>query len=118
MSEIAGFYIARGCLAYTAQRIVTLDGIGDTANLGSIIQTASCLGLDALLLSADSCDCVVPTSRPRQHGAHLPPPHYPSERSVRCNSAQQKQQEPSDFVVYAAVVSENIELLDQMAVGT
>jgi tRNA G18 (ribose-2'-O)-methylase SpoU len=69
MSEIAGFHIARGCLAYgrvpqynwdnlllTARRIVALDGIGVTANRGSIIRTASCLGLDALLLSADSCD--------------------------------------------------------------
>jgi tRNA G18 (ribose-2'-O)-methylase SpoU len=69
MSEIAGFHIARGCLAYgripqyswknllpTARRIVALDGIGDRTNLGSIIRTASCLGLDALLVSADSCD--------------------------------------------------------------
>jgi hypothetical protein len=37
-------------------RLIALDGICDSANLGSIIRTASAFGLDAVLLSRDSCD--------------------------------------------------------------
>lgn len=37
-------------------RLLALDGICDTANMGSMIRTASALGVDAIVLSSDCCD--------------------------------------------------------------
>jgi tRNA G18 (ribose-2'-O)-methylase SpoU len=78
ISEIIGFNIARGALACgvvptyfhtngckwltqtiqqkTHVRLLALDAISDTANLGSIIRTAAALSIDAIVLSDDSCD--------------------------------------------------------------
>lgn len=39
-----------------ALRLLALDGICDTANLGSMIRCASAFGVDAMLLSHDCCD--------------------------------------------------------------
>jgi tRNA G18 (ribose-2'-O)-methylase SpoU len=82
MSKLAGFRIARGALAcgvvpqhrnsewlmnYLLElrkgddsarpiRLLAFDGISDTANLGSIIRTASAFGIVAAVLSQDCCD--------------------------------------------------------------
>ncbi len=78
ISEIIGFNIARGALACgvvptyfqtngcnwltqtiqqkTHVRLLALDAISDTANLGSIIRTAAALSIDAIVLSGDSCE--------------------------------------------------------------
>lgn len=83
MSSIAGFNISRGALAcgivpthrtedwfrgyldemwersrttHRPFRLLALDGISDTANLGSMIRTASAFGLVAVVLSMDCCD--------------------------------------------------------------
>ena len=78
LSEIAGFNIARGALACgvvptyfqnhgyewllnrirqkSRIRLLALDAVCDTANLGSIIRTAAALSIDAIILSNDSCD--------------------------------------------------------------
>ena len=78
LSEIAGFNIARGALACgvvptyfqhngyewlqnairqkSILRLLALDAVSDTANLGSIIRTAAALSIDAVILSDDSCD--------------------------------------------------------------
>ena len=37
-------------------RLLALDAVSDTANLGSIIRTAAALSVDAIILSDDSCD--------------------------------------------------------------
>lgn len=37
-------------------RILALDGCSDTSNLGSIIRCASAFGIDAIIVSHDSCD--------------------------------------------------------------
>ena len=37
-------------------RLLALDGISDTANLGTMIRCASAFGVDAVLLSPDCCD--------------------------------------------------------------
>lgn len=77
-SAVAGFPIARGALAcgvvplrdekwlmeYLQNRhhtkgylrLVAVDGLSDTSNLGSIIRSASAFGIDAILASRDSCD--------------------------------------------------------------
>ena len=78
LSEIAGFNVARGALACgvvpnyfqhngyewlqntirqkSTLRLLALDAVSDTANLGSIIRTAAALSIDAVILSDDSCD--------------------------------------------------------------
>jgi tRNA G18 (ribose-2'-O)-methylase SpoU len=40
----------------TSLRLLALDGISDTANMGSLIRTAAALGVDVILLSAHCCD--------------------------------------------------------------
>jgi tRNA G18 (ribose-2'-O)-methylase SpoU len=37
-------------------RILALDAISNTSNMGSILRTAAAFGVDAILLSEDSCD--------------------------------------------------------------
>eukprot|EP00978_Attheya_sp_CCMP212_P027885 scaffold94607_cov56-Attheya_sp.AAC.11 len=83
LSSIAGFHIARGAMACgvvpqldetwlndffqkkesssastgkSGTRVLALDRISDTANLGSIIRCAAAFGVDVIVLSQDSCD--------------------------------------------------------------
>ncbi len=82
LTEIAGFHISRGALGsgfipnpnhgeswlYTYLetkiknksapnvRILALDQISDTANLGSLIRSSAAFGIDCVVLSCDSCD--------------------------------------------------------------
>lgn len=79
LSQIAGFHIARGALAcgvvprYNTEwlnsfvkqrlrqensglRLLALDGISDTANMGSMIRCCAAFGITAVLLSNDCCD--------------------------------------------------------------
>ena len=105
LSMVAGFPISRGALACGIVpddrdeewldgfiqnksfplRLLALDGICDTANLGSMIRTASAFGIHAIILSDDSCDawyrrsirvsmghfCFVPTVRVKNLAAFL-----------------------------------------------
>ncbi len=81
LSKVAGFQISRGALACGVipndcdqtwlegligsrmceqgskkLRLLALDGICDTANLGSMIRCASAFGIDAIVLSKDTCE--------------------------------------------------------------
>jgi len=79
LSAVAGFHIARGALACgivpqrdeswldsfldakekmksRQLRILALDGISDTANLGSMIRCSAAFGIDVIVLSNDCCD--------------------------------------------------------------
>ncbi|KAG7365383.1 SpoU rRNA methylase family protein [Nitzschia inconspicua] len=80
LSQVAGFPVKRGALAcgvcptdrteawlndYISHklsssidplRILALDGICDTANLGSMIRTASVLGINVVVVSNNTCD--------------------------------------------------------------
>lgn len=75
LSEMAGFPIARGALACgivprrdetmlqnllstpsRQRRLVALDGICDSANMGAIIRCAAAFGIDAIVLSEDCCN--------------------------------------------------------------
>lgn len=40
----------------TARRIVVIDGVVDTTNIGAIFRSAAALGIDAVLLTPNSCD--------------------------------------------------------------
>ena len=39
-----------------ARRIVVVDGVVDTTNIGAIFRSAAALGIDAVLLTPTSCD--------------------------------------------------------------
>ena len=39
-----------------ARRVVVIDGVVDTTNIGAIFRSAAALGMDAVLLTRDSCD--------------------------------------------------------------
>ena len=39
-----------------ARRVVVIDGVVDTTNIGAIFRSAAALGIDAVLLTRNSCD--------------------------------------------------------------
>lgn len=39
-----------------ARRVVVIHGVVDTTNIGAIFRSAAALGIDAVLLTPDSCD--------------------------------------------------------------
>ena len=39
-----------------AKRVVVIDGVVDTTNIGAIFRSAAALGIDAVLLTRNSCD--------------------------------------------------------------
>ena len=45
-----------GELCREATRIVVIDGVVDTTNIGAIFRSAAALGIDAVLLTRNSCD--------------------------------------------------------------
>lgn len=82
LSKVAGFPVSRGALACGVIptdrneawlsnllksrlstngskkiRLLALDGICDTSNLGSMIRCASAFGIDAIVVSHDTCEC-------------------------------------------------------------
>jgi tRNA G18 (ribose-2'-O)-methylase SpoU len=81
LSHVAGFQVSRGAMAcgviprdcdmawlenliqsrlnqerFKKIRLLALDGICDTANLGSMVRCASAFGIDAIILSKDTCE--------------------------------------------------------------
>ena len=43
-------------ICQSARRIVLVDGVVDTTNIGAIFRSAAALGIDAVLLTPTSCD--------------------------------------------------------------
>lgn len=70
LSSLTGFTLTRGVLCAMrrkpeptveevcrdAHRIVVIDGVVDTTNIGAIFRSAAALGIDAVLLTRNSCD--------------------------------------------------------------
>lgn len=70
LSELTGYTLTRGVLCAMrrpslpaietlckqARRIVVIDGVVDTTNIGAIFRSAAALGIDAVLLTRNSCD--------------------------------------------------------------
>lgn len=128
MSEIAGFHMARGCLAYgriptfdnnkilkSARRIIALDGVSDTANLGSVIRTASCLGVDVMILSKNSCDAWYRRAIRVSMGHCFRLPIIRVEDLAQTVSFLQ---DDCKVAAYASLVTEDCEVLDQIKKGT
>ena len=70
LASLTGYTLTRGVLCAMrrpqeksvaeicsqARRIVVIDGVVDTTNIGAIFRSAAALGIDAVLLTRDSCD--------------------------------------------------------------
>ncbi|MBQ7471032.1 MAG: RNA methyltransferase [Prevotella sp.] len=70
LAELTGYTLTRGVLCAMrrpklptvaelcsqARRMVVIYGVVDTTNIGAIFRSAAALGIDAVLLSRDSCD--------------------------------------------------------------
>lgn len=70
LANLTGYVLTRGVLCAMhrpadrsvaeviegASRIVVIDGVTDTTNIGAIFRSAAALGLDAVLLTRQSCD--------------------------------------------------------------
>ncbi|MBR1388539.1 MAG: RNA methyltransferase [Prevotella sp.] len=72
LSQLTGYTLTRGVLCAMRrpkektveevlqnsgrQRIVVIDGVVDTTNIGAIFRSAAALGIDAVLLTRNSCD--------------------------------------------------------------
>ena len=70
LSQLTGYTLTRGVLCAmrrptlpkveevckNAKRIVVIHGVVDTTNIGAIFRSAAALGIDAVLLTRDSCD--------------------------------------------------------------
>ena len=70
LAQLTGYALTRGVLCAMhrqperpladickeARRIVVIHGVVDTTNIGAIFRSAAALGIDAVLLTRDSCD--------------------------------------------------------------
>lgn len=70
LSELTGYTLTRGVLCAMkrpaerkledvlrdASRVVVIDGVVDSTNIGAIFRSAAALGIDAVLLTRTSCD--------------------------------------------------------------
>lgn len=70
LAQLTGYTLTRGVLCAmrrpvmksieetcrNARRIVVIDGVVDTTNIGAIFRSAAALGIDAVLLTTNSCD--------------------------------------------------------------
>lgn len=142
-SRIAGFHIARGALACgvipkydenwldaflanktkpnfrgsgaSQLRVLALDGISDTANMGAMIRCCAAFGIELILLSKDCCDPWYRRSIRTSMG------HVASIPIVRCeglSSTLSRMEKHNNISSFAAVIDMDSELvLERMEFG-
>lgn len=134
MTEIVGFPVARGAMACgivphydetwlinhlrqkqlhdssdsSSIRILALENVNDTANLGSLIRTSAAFGIHAIILSDDSCDvwyrrCV------RVSMGHVL--SVPSIRVPNLSSTLSSLKREFNVVSYAAVIDRDADMV-------
>jgi tRNA G18 (ribose-2'-O)-methylase SpoU len=146
LSSVAGFHIARGALACgvvpdrdeawlldyylpklqqdTATkngglRLLALDGISDTANLGSMIRCASAFGVRAIIMSRDCCDAWYRRSVRVSMGHVFLIPIVRVDNLGVTIQRLSSSREPFSVTSYAAVIDTNADLiLEDVKPGT
>jgi tRNA G18 (ribose-2'-O)-methylase SpoU len=140
LSAVAGFTVSRGCLAcgyiptnrneqwlfeylhrqlqtnQEALRLLALDGITDTSNLGSMIRTSSALGVHVIIVSNDCCDAWYRRSI-RVSMGHIF--RVPVVRvSNLSTTLQTLSRTPYNFATYASIVDTSAQItLDNLKAG-
>ena len=70
LAQLTGYTLTRGVLCamrrkphpslshllHNARRVVVIEAVSDTTNIGAIFRSAAALGIDAVLLTRDTCD--------------------------------------------------------------
>lgn len=125
LASLTGYTLTRGVLCamrrpaplpletvlHNAQRIVVIDGVVDTTNIGAIFRSAAALGVDAVLLTPSSCDPLnrrsirVPWEAPSLclgRGSHRPSP-----ASMTMGSPQPPWHSPTILWHWATLVCTN-----------
>lgn len=130
MTHIVGFPVARGAMLcgivpqYSIEwleahlekmvqsksniRLLALDNISDTANLGSLVRSCTAFGITAVLLSEDSCDAFYRRSVRVSMG------HVLNVLSIRVQSLASTLKDFNKryaIVSYAAVIDKNADLV-------
>ena len=130
MSKIVGFNVARGAIACgivphydeswlttflkrkyedkSGIRILALDNVCDTANLGSLIRTSAAFGINAIILSDDSCDVFYRRCVRVSMGHALT---VPSVRVSNLSSTLNVLREHFEIVSYAAVIDKDADMI-------
>jgi hypothetical protein len=96
-------------------RLLALDGVSDAANLGSAVRTASAFGLDAVVLSRNSCDAWYRRSIRVSMGHVF---RVPTVRVDDLAATLRTMLETFQVTSYAAVVGECDLILERMEHGT
>jgi len=131
MSKVVGFNVARGAMACgivphydeiwlkgflkkkyddgkSNIRILALDNVCDTANLGSLIRTSAAFGINAIILSEDSCDVFYRRCVRVSMGHALT---VPSVRVRDLSSTLKSLRESFEVVSYAAVIDKDADMV-------
>jgi len=94
------------------RRILALDGLVDAENIGSLIRSAACFGIDCILLSQDCCDVWYRRSIrvSMGHVFHIPTYRVNLEETLKNLATEWKE----DGAVYGAIVQDDTELLKEI----
>lgn len=93
----------------SSKKILILDEVQDPGNLGTMLRTAEALGIDGAVLSADCADAFSPKALRSSMGTAFRLP------LLRCEAAPFIEKlKISGFTVYAAVLDETAESLDDI----
>lgn len=94
------------------RKIIVLDNLQDTGNVGTIIRTADALGIDAVLISGDTADIYSPKVIRGAMGSLFRLPCYVLDLCEALPILKDK-----GFDVYAAILDKDAQTLDKIKFG-